>query len=232
LDSVAIIAAICQRYRIASVRYFESELPPPIQDAVPSGQLTAKLVSEALSIRASTGMQFTEALLLTVLRGRRPSAALIKAIGRHYSNDLKTRKVSRNPLRILRRIVADRPATKMVVLTSEVTLSDGRKRHLPMLDLRYRPSPTHQQTVLDLASAMGVEGGYLVLSGGSYHLYGSVLLTPTQWRRFLGRALLYAPIVDRAWIAHQLIEGYSALRISPKPNESAAPQVIAKVTSQ
>ncbi len=73
---------------------------------------------------------------------------------------------------------------------------------------------------------MGVGGGFLLQSGESYHFYGKGLLDDRALVRFLGQALLLAPVIDRAWIAHQLIEGASALRISKKPSGSGEPVVV------
>jgi hypothetical protein len=44
---------------------------------------------------------------------------------------------------------------------------------------------------------------------------------------FLARALMYSPIIDRAYIAHQLLEKRCSLRISGKENKSSLPKVIA-----
>lgn len=49
----------------------------------------------------------------------------------------------------------------------------------------------------------------------SYHFYGAELQTVSEQTAFLARALFYSPIVDRAWIAHQLIDKRSNLRIAP-----------------
>jgi hypothetical protein len=45
----------------------------------------------------------------------------------------------------------------------------------------------------------------------------------------LARALLLAPIIDRAWVAHQLIERACGLRISPGKTYAQPPIVIDQV---
>jgi hypothetical protein len=67
-----------------------------------------------------------------------------------------------------------------------------------------------------VASQFGVGEGFLVETDKSYHFYGTKLLEEKELVEFLGRALLFAPIVDRAWISHQLIELCCALRISSR----------------
>lgn len=53
------------------------------------------------------------------------------------------------------------------------------------------------------------------------------ILTQPEFEKFLGTALLLAPIVDRAYIAHQLIEGRCALRLTPGGGKSQVPTVVA-----
>lgn len=64
---------------------------------------------------------------------------------------------------------------------------------------------------------------FLYESGNSYHGYYFLLLTETDWHKFLGKLLLCNPparvngdIVDSRWIGHSLEHGYSALRWSKK----------------
>lgn len=43
---------------------------------------------------------------------------------------------------------------------------------------------------------------------------------------FLGRALLFTPVVDGRWVAHQMIEGQCALRVSPGNAQQIVPVVV------
>jgi hypothetical protein len=51
------------------------------------------------------------------------------------------------------------------------------------------------------AATAAAARGYIVSSGQSYHFYGSDLLRTDQLVTMFAKALLYAPIVDRAWAA-------------------------------
>jgi hypothetical protein len=55
------------------------------------------------------------------------------------------------------------------------------------------------------------------------------LLPDESLVRFLGKVLLFAPIVDRAWVAHQLIEGACALRISSRAGYGGPPRLVAEL---
>ncbi len=53
----------------------------------------------------------------------------------------------------------------------------------------------------------------LIESECSYHLIGASLLTEREFAKFFGKAILFGPLVDRNYVAHQLINGCAALRI-------------------
>lgn len=49
--------------------------------------------------------------------------------------------------------------------------------------------------------------GFLLLdSGDSYHACGIALLAGQERPEFLGRSLFFSPIVDSAYVAHQLVQ--------------------------
>ena len=62
------------------------------------------------------------------------------------------------------------------------------------------------------------EGMQVYFSGRSFHAYFPHLLTPRQWVKFMGSALLCntpsSDVIDQRWVGHRLIGGYAALRWS------------------
>lgn len=117
---------------------------------------------------------------------------------------------------------------RMLAVTSAVRLADGAIQHLPMMDFHLAYSSPATALLTKLVARWGVPG-VLLRSGKSYHFYGRTLLDETALARFLGQALLYTPIVDRAWIAHQLIEQSCALRISARPEYGGPPTIVARL---
>jgi hypothetical protein len=98
-----------------------------------------------------------------------------------------------------------------------------------MLDFRIRPSIENEQLAIDILHRLK-RGGTLLNSGNSYHFYGNRLLRGDQELvKFLGRASLFSPFVDQRWIAHQLIEGACALRVSPGKSFKSPPKVVRDV---
>jgi hypothetical protein len=86
----------------------------------------------------------------------------------------------------------------------------------------------NDQRVKAVARSLGLHG-YIAHSGKSYHFYGSDLMEGDHLMRMLAKALLFAPIVDRAWVAHQLVEKACGLRISPGKTYTQSPVVIDQV---
>ena len=55
--------------------------------------------------------------------------------------------------------------------------------------------------------------GIIVNSGNSYHYYGRVLLSQSDWQLFMFYSILLGPYTDVRYISHRLISGYCILRI-------------------
>lgn len=106
------------------------------------------------------------------------------------------------------------PAGRKAV-NSAVTLADGRRMHIPMLDFHIGVSPANTPIVTEICSLLCQEG-FILNSGKSYHFIGTGLLTDEALDKFLGKALLFTPIVDEIWIAHQLQEHSCTLRFGEK----------------
>lgn len=92
---------------------------------------------------------------------------------------------------------------------------NNKDLHLPLLDFHIPVSPENIEISKNVLKHLGLKG-YLLDSGKSYHFIGSMFLDENSFKDILYKALLFTPIIDRAWISHQLIQGYSCLRITKK----------------
>jgi hypothetical protein len=97
---------------------------------------------------------------------------------------------------------------------STVIFEDGTK-HLPLFDFHIPVSEKNLLISKNVIMHLGLKG-YLLDSGKSYHFIGSTPLNELDYKNLLYKALLFTPIIDRAWVSHQLIQGFSCLRISKK----------------
>lgn len=204
-----------------------------------------ELVSVALERRMSTHAPFWNEVLDMLHRQAGASAdtldiaaarlEVLKLAGYHL--DLSTAATSHSfqgdeegTRRAVARTTAGLRAGRILALRSRCISADaGWERHLQMLDFRLPVEPASQRVIEATLRTMGLQG-WLLSSGRSYHFLGAqVMSSPQSLMAFLGRAMLYAPIVDGRWVAHQMIEGQCALRISSGNADQIVPILIAQV---
>jgi hypothetical protein len=131
--------------------------------------------------------------------------------------------------RLLRELVEGAAPDSVFSLCSQVRLKDGSTKHIPMMDFLSLKSQRSLEVVRRVAARLGAGGGLILESDRSYHFYGSQLLSEWELVRFLASALLFAPVVDQGWIAHQLIDRCCALRIGPHKRGGAEPTLVCHV---
>jgi hypothetical protein len=217
---------------VETVYLAECSAVPPLQTRRQLSPAERNVFERALEHRRATGLAFWDAALLE-LSATPEAIPLLDDVTVHVSFRGKERTLSWASAVAdgLEQACAEFPATTGASLTllSEMLCSDGSKRHLPMIDFHAASSNPNQRVVRAVAERLFPEGALLLESGESYHAYGTRLVSETELRRFLGRALLFAPIVDRAYIAHQVIEGRCALRLTAGGGKSRVPTVVAIV---
>lgn len=99
--------------------------------------------------------------------------------------------------------------------------------HIPLLDFRIPSGGESELDVLcEALRLMGLQRGAVLDSGKSYHFYGFDLLNQSQWREFMARSLLLAPLTDVRYIAHRLLERQSILRLSSTALKPTIPRVV------
>lgn len=98
----------------------------------------------------------------------------------------------------------------------------NRKLHIPMIDFAIDDTLLNSEVFNRLQNFLP-KRVFLNLSvfnsGRSLHAYSTELLSPKEWREFMGRLLLInkrgAPdVIDGRWVGHRLIGGFSSLRWS------------------
>jgi hypothetical protein len=116
----------------------------------------------------------------------------------------------------------DLPPRTVVSIRSRVAV-DGRRRHIPMLDLGLAARGANAVDVaVDALTRLAVPG-VIFASGRSFHFYGTSLLDDRGMVAFLAGAQLLSPIVDERWVSHQLIDGECALRLGSDTQRSPEP---------
>ena len=98
-----------------------------------------------------------------------------------------------------------------------MVLKTGDIAHLLLLDFHITVSEENGRLCNAILAELNLSGN-LFDSGKSYHFISDTLFKEEEFLNVLYNCLLFAPIIDRAWIAHQLIEKSCCLRISKKYN--------------
>jgi hypothetical protein len=122
-------------------------------------------------------------------------------------------------------LVARLRPQEVVALCSTCATADGSVRHIPMMDFRLMPGAGSVEVVREMLEAVGQTGGVILGSGRSYHFYGLDLLERDDWLKFLARSLLLAPLTDARYIAHRILEGEGALRVTANEAKPRMPVV-------
>jgi hypothetical protein len=230
LDSVSVIESYCEdlpgeaEFRIAEVTPSLPERPKP-----KLGPDLEMVEDQALKLRREAGVPYWHAVILLAEREGIPlTKPMIEAAGFHAGHATQPqRTITSDEVRrgILRKMVHEVREGVVLATLSAIHLPDGEQIDIPMLDFRIKPSPASLVTATRVIEAMGISG-YLIDSGNSYHFFGREPVSYERYNTHLLRGLLFAPVTDQRWITHQLIDGESSLRISPRENGGSSPKVV------
>ncbi|WP_285790631.1 hypothetical protein [Micromonospora sp. NBRC 101691] len=217
----------------AELTIFELTVPPEAQKRVVHRPELKAVIQASLRLRSDHGVPFWDAMMLNSLsQPEDVRSILLDACGLHQpmSAAVAQHRISVTDLDspTLRSILTTAKEGSISVFSSRLVMPDGTENHLPLLDFRLPVSATSSAIIEDVVRRLELQG-IVLESGNSYHFYGRRLLSPKELRELLGRAILYAPIVDYRWIAHQLVEGACALRISRGKSFSYSPRVLLEV---
>jgi hypothetical protein len=213
--------------QIQMITLFRPPFSKPIQQDLLLSATERDLIARGLAFREKLGLPFWDSVLLCTANQGISSRALLKRVSHHNAQDLDSLQIYRSECSEirLREIIEDLPIDRMLALSSRVLTKRGEVLHLPMLDFHCPVSPEHETLVKSVITELGLKG-YVAKSGGSYHFYGRTLVPEQALIDILAKSLLFCPIIDRAWIAHQLIERACGLRISPGKSYENSPEII------
>src|SRR3954454_19687286 len=230
-DAPRFIAFILDRlFEIEVITLFRPPSSQPIQQDPSIRDSEEGLIEQALAIRSQFNLPFWDALLLYISNRPVKTKNLLKRVTLHNPQDSDAISIHRTDCTEsrLREIIEALPSGRMLAISSKMLTKQGEALHLPMLDFHCQASRANDDLVKSVMSELEVNG-YIAKSGRSYHFYGAKLMDERSLVTLLGKALLFCPILDRAWIAHQLIERACGLRISPAKDYQNCPEIIFEV---
>jgi hypothetical protein len=122
--------------------------------------------------------------------------------------------------------IAALDTTEVIGLDSRCALADGSAAHLPLMDFRIVPRDGDTEKLWYALEAIGERRGAILKSGRSYHYYGFRVLPHDKWEAFCAKCLLLSPLTDSRYVAHRLLAGAAALRLSNTAIKPEIPYVV------
>lgn len=226
--SDVVVKIVSNLPEIARIRFLLAKRSPLLQERTVLTDEEKQAIDAGENLKKQHGLPFWDGVLLSCLKGAELPVNILREVSFHTKAEEQW--LSRDRICAERlKVICQGAGGGMVIASSLVEMTDGSRRHIPMLDFHLRASPRSQLLAHRIVQELRVGNGFLLESGRSYHFYGEQPLKE-ELASFLGRALQYAPLVDRAWIAHQLIEQACGLRISAR-DRGSPPFVVMRVTS-
>lgn len=224
----------CVEYLVAATPEIEAVAiativrPTPLQDRLTFSPAEAAHFKAALRIRAKSGLPFWDCLLLNCFNKESVSDRLLNQVNFHQSNVGKEIWLGRDAIVAgeLRALHRKHRGSSMLSLLSRIRTSGGSSKHFVFLDFHIPSSQSNHEVVAKVVRRLLPYPAFIINSGASYHVIGTKLVSDQEFRNTLTQALLFGPITDRAYLAHQLLEDRAALRISRGGHADAVPKLL------
>ncbi len=203
--------------------------PPPIQRRATLSDQEILLVNSAAKVRASSSFSFLQILMKMCTEATHPVEGILDSINYHQKHPLERSWVCRESVLngTLIRLCANAASNEPLAFFSRVKVGSTEFYSLPLLDMRIPKSPRSLNIITSIANRLLGTRFAILETHKSYHLIGIALLKDIEINNFLAHALLYSPITDHAYIAHQLLEGESSLRLTAHFEDALSPTVVA-----
>ena len=209
-DSIdAIKDIIAHNTSISEIQFVEFENYKLIQNRIEISKGLEFTFKSALTLREKYNLPFWDGFNLNLFNRDIENFDFFEDI--LFQNQVKKIiNLSRIDIEGLENLITD----AYTAFSSKVNIENETK-HLPLFDFHIPVGEKNLIICENVIKHLGLKG-YLLDSGKSYHFMGNTPLNELDYKGLLYKALLFTPIIDRAWVSHQLIQGFSCLRISKK----------------
>ncbi|MEI6492542.1 MAG: hypothetical protein WCO94_08335 [Verrucomicrobiota bacterium] len=214
---------ISENRTISAIFVFEYKHPTLLQQRLALTTDEKAIIEKAITLRSSSRLPFWESLMLSCFGEQRDFTRLLREATFHQTHRNSVFRISRDEILdgSLAELTKAQPDGHNLSFSSRIELADVGVKQLPLLDFHCPESAENDRLVSKVCSQLYQHTTLVFSSGESYHALGLGPLDESGLRDFLTRSLLFAPIVDARYVAHQLLEGACALRLSnsaDKPN--------------
>lgn len=226
MDTLEVITKILEKNEeIVELKFVEIHGSSKVQESISSNNINTDHITKAMEIRSKYNFSFWEAVCATFINNANYSRWLLKKVYHHNCNKAEI-SISKEFFGDANKIL--KPENKYAIL-SKVNCKNERLCHIPFIDFHCESNMDNVKLVEDVITDLNIGPGYILNSGKSFHFIGYKLLKQEDFCSYLGKLLLYSPIIDKSWIAHQLIEQYCALRVTDK--NGVLPHVVKRIYS-
>lgn len=193
-----------------------------LQKKIELSKIDKEFISVALNIRDRLRLPFWDSLMLSLFDKENVSADLLSSALSHNPN---SEKIKTRDIEDIRKFLSTNPQENLS-LNSEIHFKNKTVKHFFLLDFHIFPSTNNLRIVSDILRVLDLQG-YILDSGDSYHFVSDSFFELDSLINLLAKTLLFSPIVDRAWVAHQILERSCSLRVGKK--HRIMPTVIKKI---
>jgi hypothetical protein len=208
---------------IEAITLLQFPTTPLLQERLPINGNAERSVAHALNLRSMYNIPFWDGLMNAQFQDSAFTPALLKE-ALHHNKVLSQVTVKRADLYRLKEFSG--LVSENYGINSRVYYKNGQTRHIVLLDFHLPKQPENIVCAESVLKLLGLKG-YLLETNKSYHFIGDSTISEHDLKIVLYRALLFSPIIDKNWIAHQLLEGSCTLRITAK--DGSLPQVISEI---
>jgi hypothetical protein len=186
---------------------------PKLQSRISLNSIDNAHFGDAMALRNRYSLPFWDSIMLSFYDKKHISKKILSSVLYHSK---------RNKVGIPRQYILDDELKEILSLginyavNSRVITGGTKKYHIPLLDFKIPESKENQIVVENVLSLLSLNSGYILVSGKSYHFIGSSLITEDELISLLAKAILFSPIIDKNWLAHQLIDRSCSLRFTSK----------------
>jgi hypothetical protein len=185
------------------------------------------ILAKATALRSVSRMPFWEALMLSCFGEQHDFTRLLGQATFHQSHGDSVFRISRDEILAGRlvELMSAQPTGHHLSFSSRIEMGAEGTKQLPLLDFHCPDTVENDYLVSEVCKQLYHDTALVFSSGESYHTLGLDLLNENGFRDFLTRSLLFAPIVDARYVAHQLLEGACALRLSTSADKPNRPRL-------
>lgn len=222
MNTLEVISAIvCSTQSISSFTFHQFPKQQLVQDSdICWSEQEQYMLEKALELK-KTGLPFWDGIMLSAFNNPNYSEVILEKALRHNSHPQLTYVPKDKLFSWFKEQARD---IDSYAFCSKVLMDNDKEGHLPLLDFHIPVSETNAKVVESVCRKIGLLKGWILNSGESYHFIGGEPIFYKDLELLLYKALMFTPIIDKAWISHQLREHSCSLRIGRK--NGSMPEVV------